>query len=185
MRAEYIDFDYTKTLNPEEQAWLAQFSGEYYGASIDVKADKSRPYKSAIHQTMKQVKKARDANNHRNNDVYGANRANGLLFDVASPDIKDGWYITNSSLQEDSIIANLDSGEQHEKLTLIEYLDCRAVMNEEMRRENDLYMFNNYILDPDEFYRLLNMYEKKLITKRKIEALLEQGKLQEYLNETK
>lgn len=182
MRAEYIDFDYTKTLNPEEQAWLAQFSGEYYGASIDVKADKSRPYKSAIHQTMAQVKKARDANNHRNNDVYGANRANGLLFDVQSPDIKDGWWLTNSGLTEDAIIANIDSGEQNEKLTLVEYLDCREVMEESYQMENDLNIFNEYNLEPEEFYKLLEMYEKNEITKRKIEALLEQGKLKEYLN---
>src|ERR1043165_1482169 len=67
VRAEYNDFDYIKDLPPELQEYMAQFAGEYYGAAIDVKADKSRPYKTAIHKTMEQVKKARDANNHRNN----------------------------------------------------------------------------------------------------------------------
>lgn len=182
VRAEYNDFDYIKTLPPELQEYMAKFAGEYYGASIDVKADKSRPYKTAIHQTMKQVKKARDANNHRNNDVYGSNRANGLLFDVQNAaETKDGWYITNPDLQEMHTVSTIDNKEDQEELTIMEWLNCRRYCQPEARPKNDHYICSNYKLLAEEFEKLIYDYENKLITKRKIEALIEQGKLQEYL----
>jgi len=35
-RAEHIDYDYISKLSDEDQAWLARFSDEYYGASFDI-----------------------------------------------------------------------------------------------------------------------------------------------------
>ena len=185
VRAEYNDFDYAQKLSPEDRAWLAQFAGEYYGAAIDVKKDKSRPFKTAIHQTMDQVKKARDANNHRNNDVYGANRANGLLFDVQNAaETKDGWYITNPELQEMSIIGNLDEKEQEEQLTLVEWLDCRNFCKEEEKIEKDFYIAGNHKLTEKEFIKLIQLYEDKAVNKKRLRALLDTGTLKEFLKNT-
>lgn len=186
MRAEVIDYDYIKTLSPELQEYMAKFTGEFYGASFEIKKDKSRPYKSSVHTDMKQVKKARDANNRRNNDVYGSNRANGLLFDVQnSVETKDGWYITNGELQEMNVIAQIDNKEHLERLTMIEFLESyKHVCDEMIRVINSRHICQDYSLDFDtELPWLLAAWENKKITKRKLEALLERGELKKYIQE--
>lgn len=186
MRAEVIDQDYIRTLTPDLKDYINKFNGEYYGASIDVKADKSRPYKSALHTDMKQVKKARDANNKRNNDVYGSNRANGLLFDVQNAiETKEGWYITNPDLQDMYMTSVMDNREQDEKLTVIEYLNCRAVMAAGRVSELDLYYTLHFELTKEQWRILTEGFNSKKMTKRRIEVLIEMGKLKEFLSKVK
>jgi hypothetical protein len=81
VRREFVDYDYTKNLSPEEKDFLAKFTSEYYGASIK-KTKKGALRKGQVHTKKEHAKEAYDANNRRNNDVYGVTRINGLLSEL-------------------------------------------------------------------------------------------------------
>ena len=135
VRAELLDYDYTKKLNPEDLRWLAQFTDEYVAASIQ-KDSKGNVKSGHIHTKPEHVKECYDANNRRNNDVYGVSRANNLTYDIDQQlGQSDGWYITNPNYTEDSIISNMDNRFDQEKLGFIEYLKNRNIFTEERRNK--------------------------------------------------
>lgn len=105
VRRELLDADYLQKLSPEELAWYNQFIDEYVGASV--KKNKNGSVKKGhLHNTKALAKDCYDRNNLRNNDVLGVSKANGLLHDIYNQE--DGWYITQTGLQEDALIAEID-----------------------------------------------------------------------------
>jgi hypothetical protein len=82
VRREFVDHDYVKQLTDAEKDWLSKFDSEYYGASIK-KTKKGTIRKEHLHsQDDSYAKQLYDANNKRNNDLYGVTRINGLLENI-------------------------------------------------------------------------------------------------------
>lgn len=137
VRREHLDADYLNTLPPDVLKWYAQFIDEYTHASIK-KDSRGRVVSGHIHNTKALAKKCGDANNYRNNDLFSVGRANNFVHEIDPlMSNKDGWYITNTALTEDAIIAQLDSDDQYEELTFKEYVKIRPHMIENRRKEMD------------------------------------------------
>lgn len=111
VRREYIDYDYTKDLSKEDLDFLSQFTGEYYGASVEVRKNSSkikaqRTVKSKhLHKDML-AKPLFDNNNKRNNDLLGVTKVNGLLSDIK--DQSDSIGIADYGKSEEAMIALID-----------------------------------------------------------------------------
>ena len=124
MRAELLDADYLHLLTEEELAWHNKFTSEYVNAAIaktEIKTKKKTKGKKKkavrrvkaghLHKTNAMAKKCYDANNLRNNDLFGVTKVNGLLsFDLDAV-VKNGQDITGESVEaaEDAMIAYLDN----------------------------------------------------------------------------
>src|SRR5574343_1722348 len=67
VRKELIDFDYIKSLSPEDKLWLAQFVDEYIGANVRKRKD-VKVKSEHLHNTEELAKKCYEANKFRNND---------------------------------------------------------------------------------------------------------------------
>lgn len=139
VRREHMDADYLKTLPPDLLKYYAQFIDEYVHNSIK-KNSLGQPVVGYIHNTKALAKACSDANNYRNNDLFSVGRVNNLVHEI-DPLVSnnDGWYITNTSLTEDAIIAQLDSNDQYEELTFAEYVKTRPHMIEARRKELDVH----------------------------------------------
>lgn len=133
VRKELIDFDYIDQLNDDDKKWLAQFVDESIGANIR-KTKNGKIRAGHIHNTLELAKECYDANNKRNNDVLSVTKANGLLSDIQqATDKNDGWYITNSNLTEEAILAKIDNNNEEDMiLTLDEYKKLKKNLTKEM-----------------------------------------------------
>ena len=191
VRADLIDYDKEflddlKKNHPDEYKWLAQFTDEYVGAAIQLKKD-GTPKSGFVHETAEQAKSCFDANNHRNNDVLGVNKANRLTNSLETElEINDGWYINNPEYNELNIVNTLSAiPEDDDELTYYEYLDCRNQMNAELQQEHDKRFIEEMLLSQDDFYILLIIWESKEITTRKFDSLVKNNqKLQEFIQES-
>jgi hypothetical protein len=110
VRQELLDADYLDKLSPKELAWHNKFTSEYVNAAISKDKKTKRVKKGHLHKSKAKAKECYDANNKRNNDLFGVTKANGLLsFDL--PGIVrsgDDWYKSNPNCTEDALIAYLD-----------------------------------------------------------------------------
>ena len=68
-----MDYDYVDKLSSEEKQWLANFTDEYYNASVGSQKDEGQ--NNHFHKSKELVKERQDANNKVNNDVYGKARS--------------------------------------------------------------------------------------------------------------
>jgi hypothetical protein len=138
VRKELVEVDYLNQLNADELKWLAQFTDEYVSASIQ--KDKSGRVKSGhIHSTKELAKDCYDMNNKRNNDVHSVTRANNLLYNIDEVLLeKDGFYVNNPELTEDSAIKNIDD-EGEEILTFDEYQKLKNNLTEDVREFYEQY----------------------------------------------
>lgn len=101
VRREFVDHDYVKQLTMEEKDWLSKFDSEFYGASIrKTKAGTIR--KSHLHNKNEHAKELFDANNRRNNDLYGVTRINGLLENIDGQN--DGIGLADYTKSEQAMI---------------------------------------------------------------------------------
>lgn len=107
MRKELLDADYLNKLSDKDLEWYAKFMSEWAGANIKKSKKTNAPLTRHMHRSNKQAKEIFDANNKRNNDVFGVTKANNLLYDIAVE--KDGWDLTNHNLTEDALIAMIDN----------------------------------------------------------------------------
>jgi hypothetical protein len=105
VRKELLDADYLNKLSDKDLEWYAKFMSEWAGANIKKSKKTKRPLTRHLHKSNAKAKEIFDANNHRNNDVHGVTKANGLLYDIS----KERDYITNPSLTEDALIAMIDN----------------------------------------------------------------------------
>lgn len=135
IRKELLDADYLKDLNPEDLRYYAQFIDEWAGANVR-KTKSGKVRKGHLHNTKELAKDVYDANNKRNNDVFGVNKANFLLQDLqAKLDESDGWYIHNTELTEDALIQGLENKESEDAiLSLQEFKELKDNMTEEMKQ---------------------------------------------------
>lgn len=105
VRSEVWDgLDYINDLPEAEKEWMKKFMSEYANASIGVDK-KGMPKKGHLHKTKKQKKSVFDANNKRNNDVFGVTKVNGLLeYDVNGlSHERDIWFETDPNSTEDAL----------------------------------------------------------------------------------
>ncbi len=117
-RKDLLDFDPAwlnslKLNHPKEYLYYAQFHDEYTHANIvkikiDKKGKKKKVAPGHIHKTNEQAKGIMDANNHRNNDVYGVTKANSLLTHLSDRLEESGFYIYNTDVIQQSIAAKID-----------------------------------------------------------------------------
>ena len=94
IRQEYMDYDYVDKLSDEEKQWLADFTAEYYNASVGRQKDEGKDNRFA--KSKEDVKDSQHRNNLRNNDTYGKARAhNDLIYSqnegVIDPQIRNKW----------------------------------------------------------------------------------------------
>ena len=134
VRRDLLDADYINKLTPDEKRWYAQFIDEYVGGAVE-KTKTGKVKSGHLHNTKALAKECYDANNRRNVDIMSVTKANRLLS-VIDPelDTRDGWYITNPQLTEDSVISGLDKIE-NEELTLAEYITLKNNFNGERQAE--------------------------------------------------
>ena len=110
VRREFVDADYLEMLkrdHPEAYEWYAKFIDEYIGANIKKSKKTNAPLARHLHRSNKLAKSVFDANNRRNNDVYGVTKANGLLGNVDSYGGELG-RLNNPENVENAMIAILD-----------------------------------------------------------------------------
>ena len=120
VRKDYLDFDYLDQLSPEEKDWLNKFVDEELHASF--KNDERD-----LNQSKEDKRRVYSNNNSRNRDLYGITKANRLLSgieDLSNPEwsnadeVKGDLRTNHSSsynMQEDSMIARLDSKKKKKK----------------------------------------------------------------------
>lgn len=131
-RKELIDYDYIDKLSPEEKELIAQFTDEYYGGAVG-KTKTGRIKAGHIHNTKALAKDCYDRNNRQNNDVLGVSKANSLVSEITQElNNKDGWYITNSELTEDALIASIENTENESELTREEFEQIKDQLTPEM-----------------------------------------------------
>jgi len=109
IRQEYMDYDYVDKLSKEEKQWLADFTAEYYNASVGRQGDEGKDNRFA--KSKEEVKDSQHRNNLVNNDTYSKKRAhNDLIFSnnegVIDPQIRNKWAKQHS--YEDAIVKILD-----------------------------------------------------------------------------
>ena len=127
VRTELLDADYLHLLDEETLAWHNKFTSEYVNAAITktkvkkakkkVKGKKKqkkvvrRVAAGHLHKTNALAKECYDANNRRNNDLYGVTKINGLLSFDLDQVVRNGQDITGESVEaaEDAMIAYLDN----------------------------------------------------------------------------
>lgn len=131
VRSEFIDFDYVKTLSPEDQEYLAKFNSEYYGASVGYNEKTGRAKSGQLHKKKTQIKEIFDANNRRNNDVLGVTKANLLLSDIAN--MNEELRVKNAELTEEATVAFYDDEERDIFLTREEFEALREQLTMEMQ----------------------------------------------------
>ncbi len=112
VRQEYMDYDYVNQLSDGEKQWLDDFNKEYYCANVGRQADEGKD--NRFIKGRDQVKERTDANNKRNNDLYGNIRnkvgATKLLnYDDAIGIIDDMSSNRDPDQMEDALIEFLDS----------------------------------------------------------------------------
>lgn len=186
VRAELLDYDYLKQLSKKDLEWLAKFTDEYTHASIE-KDKKGNVKKRHLHKTKKLAKSCMDRNNWRNNDVYSVTRANGLSYDIDSfIDSKDGWYITNPEYTEQSLIEQLDSKQQEETISLLDFFKARDNFIPSRREELDNYFMKTLNLTEDSYFFLLYVHDSKISTKVKIESMSKNpSELEKFIKKSK
>lgn len=112
IRQEYMDYDYVEKLSPEDKQWLADFTDEYYNASVGKQSDKGK--NNRFMKSKQSVKECQTNNNKRNNDVYGKLKAKNSLVSISNTGtiIDDPNYVgsfdVNKDLAEDCLIEILD-----------------------------------------------------------------------------
>lgn len=110
VRREYVDHDYVKQLTNEEKDWLSKFDSEFYGASIK-KTKKGTIRKEHLHSVDDDyAKELYDANNKRNNDLYGVTRINGLLENIDGQN--DGIGLADYTKSETAMIELINYKEE-------------------------------------------------------------------------
>lgn len=120
VRKELLDYDYLDKLNPKELEWLAKFTDEYAGGNI--KKGKRGPLTRHLHRSNKLAKECYDANNRRNNDLYGVTKVNSLLSDLNNYYVKEEEKISNGNITEDALISQIDEKNALEEALLKESL---------------------------------------------------------------
>jgi hypothetical protein len=112
-RQELIDFDYIDKLNDEEKAFLNKFMGEWMGASFEkesVTHPSGTTYKRhAKANVMKKsyTKKAYNANNSRNRDIYAKKTSTGgmeFFSETELDDLREKDIYTEINSFENTII---------------------------------------------------------------------------------
>lgn len=183
VRWEALDADYLSKLSAEELKWYAQFTDEYVGGSITKNKD-GTPKKGHIHNTPELAKSCYDANNRRNNDLLSVakatNRISSLdkIIEDKSSRVADGnnnvdntierTSVRNPRLQEEALVAQIDSGERNEQLTFKEYIKVRKHMTLERKAELDPL----YLKDYPKAYMYYYLYDNTRITDGKLDKLL-------------
>ena len=187
VRWESLDADYLKKLTPQELDYYAQFIDEYIGASISKNKD-GTPKKGHLHKTKALAKSCYDANNRRNNDLFSVSKAlnrihsldvtltntgslRGTLKDSQAgheDTIVERATIKNPQLQEDALIAQLDSDESSEELTFKEYIKVRKNMTIERKAQLD----PMYLKENPKAYMYYYLYDNTRITDGKLDKLL-------------
>lgn len=117
VRKELIDFDddWLKKLkrdDPKAFDYYAQFNDEYVHNNVKKTKNKKKVKEGHLHNTLALAKSVSDANNHRNNDVFGVNKANNLISEFTHRNDIDGSYIKNHSLYEDELNDKIDKSEE-------------------------------------------------------------------------
>jgi flagellar motor protein MotB len=120
VRKELLDADYLKDLNDEELKWYAQFTDEWTAGAIS-KGKTGIVKPGHIHRTNKQAKELYDANNKRNNDVFGVTKANFLMTELNTKvGVEDSEIesrqITNVNLTEQAVVTQLDDSKDELKI---------------------------------------------------------------------
>jgi hypothetical protein len=94
-------------LNPEEKAWLTQFTDEYSGNTHF-----NKPKKSILHKKKSQQKKVYEQTNSSNRDVYSIQQSgNALMFidGFESEEDSENTLSRNMKSPEDALIELIDS----------------------------------------------------------------------------
>jgi len=73
-RREFIDYDYVDKLSPEEQAFLAKFTDEYYGGAVKKGCKTDLHYSSDRKKYRELRTDCYNRNNRQNQDVYGLSK---------------------------------------------------------------------------------------------------------------
>ena len=101
-----VDYDYVDLLSDEEQAFLAQFSNEYYNGTVK-KGDLN-----ALHNTDELRKNCYNRNNISNRDALGIVSANNLVIRDSSYEGQQAMhspYICPHNSVEDAMIGFIDA----------------------------------------------------------------------------
>ncbi len=183
VRWESLDADYLTKLSSEQLKYYAQFIDEFVGASISKNKD-GTPKKGHLHKTKEMAKSCYDANNRRNNDLMSiakaTNRVTSLekITEDNTSRVSDGnnnvdntierTLVKNPQLQEDALIAQLDSSERLEELTFKEYIKVRKNMTTDRKAELD----PQYLKENPKAYMYYYLYDNTRITEGKLDKLL-------------
>ena len=153
VRKDLLDADYLKQLNEEELKWYAQFTDEWTAGAIS-KGKTGIVKPGHIHRTNKQAKELYDANNKRNNDVFGVTKANFLMTELNTKvGVEDSEIesrqITNVNLTEQAVIAQLDDSKD----------ELKIIENDELLTKREfLKMIKHGAKIPEDMF---NFYKKK------------------------
>jgi septum formation topological specificity factor MinE len=118
IRQEYLDYDYLDKLGAEERAWLNQFSGEYYNASLVLDNENELDPKQNLHKDPKYKKELYDANNARNRCQYGLVKNRVALTKLVNYD--DLINVVEEQLA-------VDNGGQSVEIAYTDYIDSLEV----------------------------------------------------------
>jgi len=128
VRKDLLDADYLDTLDEETFKWYAQFTDEWSAGAIK-KDSMGRITRGHIHRTNALAKELYDANNKRNNDIYGVSKANGLVQNLdmvvgENNETIENKLINNVNLTELAINESIDNKvqDENELLTKREFL---------------------------------------------------------------
>jgi hypothetical protein len=112
IRQEFMDYDYLDQLSEKELQFLADFTDEYYNASVGKQSDNGK--NNRFHKSKELVKECQTNNNKRNNDLYGKMRSKNRIVPIANtgqiiddPDYKGSNKIDKNSV-EDAVIDYID-----------------------------------------------------------------------------
>lgn len=167
VRRELLEVDYLHKLNEAELKWLAQFTDEYVGSSIQKK--NGRVVRGHLHSTNELAKSCYDANNKRNNDIFSVGRANNFVHTIEGKldEKQDGWYVINPSLVEEAVIAQLEEKRVEKPLTFKEYVMLRSKMVDSVRKEYD-----DYFGDVPFSYLIYQVYENAKLNSHQLDLVL-------------
>lgn len=101
IRQEFMDYDYIDDLSPKDKQWLANFTAEYYNASVGKQSDEGKA--NHFMKSKEEVKDCTDRNNWRNNDVFGKAKAHNNLYsgmgDLAADSVRKK-YLKQHEVEE-------------------------------------------------------------------------------------